>query len=94
MVVGLAVTVAPVVADNSIEGLHVYEVPPLAVMDTLLPLQIVAEEGETVIVVALTVISTSDVEEQVPFEIVQRKVYVPAPPAGVKVAVGFDVLLN
>ena len=44
---------------------------------------------------ALTVITTSSVESgHGVFEIVHRRVYVPAPPAGVKVAVGLVVLLN
>ena len=47
---GLAVTVAPVVADKPVEGDQLYDVPPLAVNDTLLPLQIVADDGETDIV--------------------------------------------
>ena len=50
VVVGLAVTVAPVVADNPVAGLQLYVEAPLAVIDVLLPLQIVAVVGETVTV--------------------------------------------
>jgi hypothetical protein len=50
VVAGFAVTVAPVVADKPVAGLHVYVVAPLAVSDVLLPLQIVAVVGETVTV--------------------------------------------
>ena len=43
----------------------------------------------------LTIISTSSKDGvHGAFEIVQRNVYVPGPPAGVKVAVGLVVLLN
>jgi hypothetical protein len=45
--VGFAVTVAPVVEDNPVEGLHVYVVAPLAVSIVLPPVQIVAEDGVT-----------------------------------------------
>ena len=50
VVVGLAVTVVPVVDDKPVAGLHVYVVAPLAVKDVLLPLQITAVVGETVTV--------------------------------------------
>jgi hypothetical protein len=48
VVVGLAVTVAPVVADNPVAGLQLYVVAPLAVNDVLFPLQIAGVAGETV----------------------------------------------
>ena len=41
---GLAVTEEPVVALNAVEGLHVYELAPLAVRVVDCPSQIVAEE--------------------------------------------------
>ena len=50
MVVGLAVTVAPVVADKPVDGDQLYVEAPLAVNDMLLPVQIAAEEGDIVIV--------------------------------------------
>ena len=55
-----------------------------------------ASEGWALIAAgAFTVITTSDVDAgQGEFEIVQRKVYVPAPPAGVNIALRSDVLLN
>ena len=57
VVVGFAVTIAPVVADKPVAGLHVYVVAPLAVNDVLLPLQIIGADGVTVTVgVVLTVI--------------------------------------
>ena len=46
VVVGLAVTVAPVVADKPVDGLHRYVFAPLAVRDVLLPLHIVGAAGE------------------------------------------------
>ena len=58
-VVGLAVTVAPVVDDKPVEGLQLYVEAPLAVSDVLLPLQIVVEVGEMVTVgLAFTVTVT------------------------------------
>ena len=48
--VGLAVTVAPVVADSPVAGDHVYVEAPLAVSDTLAPLHIAGAAGVTVIV--------------------------------------------
>ena len=63
---GFAVTVAPVVADKPVAGLHVYVVAPLAVSDVLLPLQIVAVVGETVTVgfgFTVTVTVVVDVHE-------------------------------
>jgi hypothetical protein len=50
VVVGFAVTVAPVVEDKPVAGLQLNVVAPLAVSETLLPVHIVAEEGDTVIV--------------------------------------------
>ena len=47
---GLAVTVAPVVGDNPVAGDQLYVVAPLAVNNTLAPLQREAEAGVTVIV--------------------------------------------
>ena len=56
---GLAVTVAPVVADNPVAGVQLYIDAPLAVSDMPLPLQMVAEAGVTLMVGnALTVIVT------------------------------------
>lgn len=46
--VGFAVTIAPVVEDKPVEGLQLYVVAPLAVSETLLPLQIGGAEGVTV----------------------------------------------
>ncbi len=46
MDVGLAVTLAPVFADKPVDGLHEYVLPPLAVSDTELPLQMVELVGE------------------------------------------------
>ena len=42
----------------------------------------------------VTVKVTLDAAEQFPFVIVQVRIYVPPPPAGVKTAPGFVVLLN
>lgn len=50
VVVGPAVTVAPVVPDNPVDGLHEYVEAPDAVSDTLLPLQIVGADGVTLTV--------------------------------------------
>ena len=46
--VGFAVTTAPVVEDKPVEGLQLYVVAPLAVSETLLPLQIGGADGVTV----------------------------------------------
>jgi len=46
---GPADTVVPVVEDNPVEGLHVYDVPPPAVNDTDCPLQMTGAAGEAVI---------------------------------------------
>ena len=46
----MAVTVAPVVADNPVAGLQLYVEAPFAVNDVLLPLQMVAVAGVTVTV--------------------------------------------
>ena len=46
----MAVTVAPVVDDNPVDGLQLYVVAPLAVSVVLLPLHIDADAGVTVIV--------------------------------------------
>ena len=45
--VGLAITVAPMVADKPVAGDQLYVDAPLAVNGVLLPLQIVAEAGFT-----------------------------------------------
>ena len=50
VVVGLAVTVEPVVEDKPVAGDQVYEVAPLTVNEVLLPKQIVADAGVTLIV--------------------------------------------
>ena len=47
--VGLAITVAPVVVDNPVAGLHVKLVAPLAVRLTLPPTNMLAEGGVIVI---------------------------------------------
>ena len=54
---GLAVTVAPVVADNPVAGDHVYVEAPLAVKVVLAPLQIEAG-GHVIIGNGLTVTVT------------------------------------
>jgi hypothetical protein len=64
-------TVAPVVKDNPVAGLHVYVLAPDAVNDTLLPLQISAGVG-TVIVgreikVAVTAVLVADTQPVVVF---------------------------
>jgi hypothetical protein len=47
-VVGLALTVLPIVVDNPVGGLQLYEAAlPLAIRVVLVPLQIVIEVGET-----------------------------------------------
>ena len=46
--VGFAVTVAPVVTLNPVEGAQVYVLAPLAVNDVELPVHIVADDGVTV----------------------------------------------
>lgn len=46
----MAVTVAPVDEDKPVDGLQLYVEAPLAVSEVLLPLQIVVEAGEMVIV--------------------------------------------
>ena len=48
--VGFAVTVAPVVALNPVEGDHEYVEAPVAKRDTELPEHIIAEEGVTLTV--------------------------------------------
>ena len=48
VVIGLAVTIAPVVVFNPVEGDHAYVDAPLAVSAVLLPLQILGAEGVTV----------------------------------------------
>lgn len=86
MAVGLAVTVAPVDEDKPVDGLQLYVEAPLAVSDVLVPLQIVVEAGETVIVgVAFTVTVTVAVFVH-PFASVPVIVYV-------VVVVGFAVTL-
>ena len=50
VVVGLATTVEPVVVDKPVAGFQLYEVAPLAVNVVLVPLQMDAGDGETVIV--------------------------------------------
>ena len=47
MVVGFAITVAPVVLLSPVEGAHAYVLAPLAASVVLLPLQMVADAGET-----------------------------------------------
>jgi len=44
---GLALTEVPVVADNPVDGLQAYVLPPLAVSATDCPLQSVVETGRT-----------------------------------------------
>jgi len=57
VVVGVAVTVAPVVEDKPVAGLQLYVVAPLAVSETLLPIHNAADEGVTMTVgVGFTVI--------------------------------------
>ena len=59
------------------------------------PLQIAVGVTGSTVGTGLIVTTTSSVDAvQGEFEIVHRSVYVPAPPAGVNVAVGFEVLLN
>ena len=48
--VGLATTVASVVVDKPVAGFQLYEVAPFAVNVVLVPLQMDAEDGVTVIV--------------------------------------------
>jgi hypothetical protein len=62
--VGLAFTVAPVVALKPVEGLHAYVAPPLAVRFTFPPVQMVGFAG-TILIVGrgLTVTVTCEVEE-------------------------------
>ena len=60
MVVGLATTVASVVVDKPVAGFQLYEVAPLAVNVVLVPLQMDAEDGVTVIVGAFTSIIVSN----------------------------------
>ena len=56
---GLAVTVAPVVEDNPVTGLHEYVVAPLAVKVAPLPLQNAAGVGTEIVGRALTVAVTA-----------------------------------
>ena len=67
----------------------------VSVMLVVPPLQMAAGETGFTVGAELTVTTTSSVDAvQGEFEIVQRSVYTPAPPAGVNVAVRFAVLLN
>lgn len=45
VLVGLAVTLVPVVADKPVAGLHAYVLAPLAVSTVLLPLHIVPNDA-------------------------------------------------
>ncbi len=56
VVVGYAITVAPVVIERSCAGLHVYDVAPLAVSVTLPPEQNAAGVGTVTVGVVLIVI--------------------------------------
>ena len=78
---GLAVTVAPVVEDNPVAGVHVYVVAPFAVNETLVPAHIaegdagltfIVGTGETVIVVL------AELEHPLPFVTVYTIVEGPA----------------
>ena len=55
---GLAVTLAPVVPDKPVDGLHEYVVPPVAVSVDYEPLQIVTLEPPLIVGMALTVTVT------------------------------------
>jgi len=94
-VLGYARTTGPVAIDKSILGLQVYELAPLAVSNTLSPLQNVADGGVMVIVGnPRRVIDTSSlVAVHGGLEIVQRRTYV-VPDTPVKVDVGLDGLAN
>ena len=55
---GLAVTLAPVVPDKPVDGLHEYVVPPVAVSVVDEPLQIAMPEPALIAGIALTVTVT------------------------------------
>ena len=58
LIVGLAVTVEPVVALKPVDGVHVYVVPPVAVKMVLLPLHIGAGVGAVIVGGGFTVTAT------------------------------------
>ena len=49
MAVGSAETIGPLPEDKPVVGLHIYELPPLALIETDLPLQITGAVGLAVI---------------------------------------------
>ena len=55
---GFAVTLAPVVADNPVDGDHKYVVPPVAVSIVEEPLQMATPEPAPIVGIALTVTAT------------------------------------
>ena len=55
---GLAVTLAPVVPDNPVDGDHEYVVPPVAVNVVDEPLQMATPEPALIVGIALTVTVT------------------------------------
>lgn len=76
--VGLAVTTAPVVGVNPVVGLQLYVVAPLAVSEALLPLQIVADAGETVTTGLGLTVNVPELVAVQPFALVIVTEYVPA----------------
>ena len=59
VVVGAAVTIAPVVPLNPVAGLQLYAVAPPAVNPTLLPSQTEGLAGETVTVISASTVTTA-----------------------------------
>ena len=66
MLVGLAVTVAPVVALKPVDGDHEYVEAPLAVSDTELPVQILGAVGVTLTIGAALTVTAKHLEALVP----------------------------
>ena len=75
MTVGDAVGLAQVVQDKPVDGDHTYEVAPVAVNDTELPLQIVWSAPALTVGLGLTVIKTIPVSVQ-PLASVPVTIYV------------------
>ena len=62
---GLAVTLAPVVADNPVDGDHEYVVPPVAVNIVDEPLQMATPEPAPIVGNAVTVTAIEDEPQDV-----------------------------
>ena len=69
VVPGYAHTPAPVVTERSVAGLQLYVLAPAAVRKTLSPLQIVAEDGVTLMVGDAFIVIAREAEFEQPLEV-------------------------